>query len=77
MTPEERQAMRMYLATQTDGTHYEGCWKRHGWCAVAYLLDATEPVSETDPKLSDCDNNHIKYREVGIYLACPKCGEKL
>lgn len=62
MTPDERQALTNVV---------------NAWRDLIKVLNSPEPVSETDPKLSDCDNNHIKYREVGIYLACPKCGEKL
>lgn len=48
------------------------------------VLDTTEPVSETDPKLSDCDHLDDYGNEFTTpgawrpdYPFCPKCGEKL
>jgi hypothetical protein len=42
MNQQERDELRAIIAAQPDTTHYEGCWKSHGWCAVMYVLDAWE-----------------------------------
>ena len=67
-------------------------WERHETRSQSSALSDTEPVSETDPNLSDCD--HVVGRdETGWNMAsqgdldpsmarayffyCPDCGEKL
>ena len=42
MNQQERDELRAIIAAQPDTTHYESCWKDHGWCAVAKVLDAWE-----------------------------------
>jgi predicted RNA-binding Zn-ribbon protein involved in translation (DUF1610 family) len=78
VTPDERQALReKHKLADYDIEFCDFCeYRLNGEtypveypCDVIKVLDATEPK----PK---CDN-HDKYLDVGIYVACPKCGEKL
>jgi hypothetical protein len=76
------EAIREALHAQPVSTHYEGCWERHGWCAVAYLLDAAENLKSSDLKTEvECDHMWVSkagagYRENPVEI-CTKCGEKL
>jgi hypothetical protein len=42
MNQQERDELREIIASRPIATHYRDCWKEHGWCAVARVLDAWE-----------------------------------
>ena len=77
MNAEERQALREKHIKCDHCGLCDGCPSE--WpCEVIRDLDKPEPVSETDPKLSECDHAlGSDYFRDEQYPYCPKCGEKL
>ena len=90
MNQAERQALREKHAKCDHCGLCDGCPSEYPCDVIKYidavelhkaLLEATEPVSETDPKLSEfpaCDQDHPAWQKFFPYFVyCPKCGEKL
>ena len=80
MNQAERQALREKHVKCDHCGLCDGCPSE--WpCEVIRDLDKPEPVSETDPKLSEfpaCDQDHPAWQKFFPYFVyCPKCGEKL
>jgi hypothetical protein len=46
MNQEELDELRAIVKAQPISTHYESCWKDHGWCAVTRLLDDWESTND-------------------------------
>jgi hypothetical protein len=42
MNQQELEELREIIASRLISTHYRGCWRVHGWCAVERVLDAWE-----------------------------------
>ena len=99
ISQQDRGAFRVRIAfAKKDQTHSTECWRWHFACGFEKVLDALEacqnntengielpePVSETDPKLLECDHldtrlrdDHRPFAEFDDFVFCPKCGEKL